>query len=236
MSNESVERVERCRLMVTDAAWAYAIDNAAAVDAHWQRRRAESPSLFNGVVHLMHAETCDGATLTSSFLRSDFKSYLHWREAGFPDAGVRDGFGSALIRSAEGHVILGRQRKGNINAGVAYLPGGFIDQRDVLADGSIDIDGSIARELAEETGLNAADVAVSPGYLITRCGALVSIAREVVSPLPAEALRDRIRTHIAADPDPELEDAVIVRTAADIEHARMHAYARLLLRRLLGAP
>ncbi len=231
---DSVERVETCRLVVSDASWAYATDNAAAINSHWLRRHAENPAMFDGIIHLVHAERRAESTLSASLLRTDFKSYLHWRDAGFPEAGVRDGFGSALIRSAEGHVLLGRQRKGNINAGFAYLPGGFIDPRDIRPDGVIDIDASIARELAEETGLGSGDVSTPPGYLITRCGPLVSIAREVVSPLPAEALRNRIRAHIASDPDPELEDIIIVRNAGDLAGARVHAYARLLLRWVLG--
>lgn len=227
---DRVERVAQCRLKVDATTWRYASEYAARIEAHWQRRIAQSPAMFNGVIHLMHSQASKRETFSGLFLRSDFKSYLHWREAGFPEAGVRDGFGSALIRSAEGHFVLGRQRAGNINAGLAYLPGGFIDQRDVMTDGTIDLDGSIVRELAEETGLTAADVRIAPGTIMTYCGALVAMSREIVSPLSSEQLRGRILAHIAGDPQSELIDAVIVRSAADLgTDAAMHPYARQLL-------
>jgi 8-oxo-dGTP pyrophosphatase MutT (NUDIX family) len=228
MRTDGVTRMATCRLSLTCAAWPYARTNARPIDAHWARRHAENPAMFNGVIHLLHGMTRDGDAFRGRLLRSDFKSYLYWREQGFPEAGVLDAFGSALIRSSDGHVLLGRQRAGNVNAGLAYLPGGFIDERDVR-DAEIDIDASILRELAEETGLARGDYEVLPGYLLTASGALLSIAREVVSPLPAEALRARILAHIAADPKSELVDAVIVRSAADLDDARMHAYAHRLL-------
>lgn len=184
--------------------------------------------MFNGVIHLMHARSPAGDTFEGRMLRTDFKSYLYWREQGFPEAGAIDAFGSALIRSREGHVVLGRQRAGNVNAGLAYLPGGFIDERDARG-GEIDVDGSILRELEEETGLARGDYEVQPGYLLTGCGALLSIAREVVSPLPADVLRARILAHIAQDPKSELVDAVIVRSSGDLDRGSMHAYAHRLL-------
>lgn len=231
---DGVTRVATCRLALTGAAWPYAQGNAVRIDQHWARRHAENPAMFNGVIHLLHGMTRDGDRFTGRLLRSDFKSYLYWREQGFPEARVLDAFGSALIRSADGHVLLGRQRAGNVNAGFAYLPGGFIDERDVRG-GVIDIDASILRELAEETGLSPADYEVQPGYLLTASGALLSIAREVVSPLPAVVLRERILAHIASDPKSELVDAVIVRSAADFGDTRVHAYAHRLLTWVFGA-
>lgn len=235
-AGDGVVRLATCRLRVDDARWRYADAHATAIDDHWLSSRAKNPSMFNGTIHLLHAGNVDSAGFSGTLLRTDFKSYLHWREAGFPAAGVRDAFGSALIRSAEGHVVLGRQRAGNVNAGLAYLPGGFIDGRDVRADGTIDIAASIMREVAEETGLSAADVDVRPGFILTRWGALLSFALELVSPLSSEALRDRILDGIADDPEGELVDAVVVRSPADVERIGAHPYARVLLSRLFSDP
>lgn len=224
-----VVRVAACVLKLASQRWTYQADHAAGIERHWQARLIERPQMFNGVVHLLASGRCGVDGFAGELLATDFKSYLHWRDAGFPAAGVRDAFGSALIRSAEGHVILGRQRAGNINAGLAYLPGGFIDARDVTPAGTIDIAASILRELGEETGLSPSDFRIAPGFLLTRWGALMSFALELVSPLPADALRQRIMEHIAADPCSELIDAVIVRSAADASAAGLHPYAGVLL-------
>lgn len=226
---DGVVRVAACALKLASQRWSYQADHAAVIERHWKARLIERPQMFNGVVHLLAAGRCGTDGFSGELLATDFKSYLHWRDAGFPAAGVRDAFGSALLRSAEGHVILGRQRAGNINAGLAYLPGGFIDARDVTPAGTIDIAASIQRELHEETGLSASDFRIAPGFLLTRWQALMSFALELVSPLPADALRQRIMAHIAADPQSELVDAVIVRSTADVRRTGVHPYAGVLL-------
>jgi 8-oxo-dGTP pyrophosphatase MutT (NUDIX family) len=181
-------------------------------------------------------DTCAviGGVFTASFLRTDFKSALYWREQGYPAAGVRDGFGSAILRGSDGHVLLGRQSAGHLNAGLAYLPSGFIDPADVDQDGVIDIAGSIARELAEETGLDLAELGVLPGFWIVRCGPLVTMAREYRSPLPAAEVRKVIMDHLAADPDPELADIVIIASPTDLEAAGAPPYTRLAVGHVMG--
>lgn len=225
-----------CRLTAGNAPWPYAEANQAAIDALWAERTAANPRLFNGRIHLVTSYGMeDGQTFAASFLATEFKSYLLWREQGFPDLSVADGFGSALLRSAEGHVLLGRQGQGYINAGLSYLPGGFIDPRDVTAEGHIDIDGSIARELTEETGLTAADLERMPGYLLTFIGPLISIAAEYRSPLPSAELKAKIEAHIAEESDPELTSMAIVRNMDDLAGLPMPPYAQALLKALFQA-
>ena len=231
-----VERVMDCQLMVSGNDWAFAREHAGLIEAHWQKRRVTNPGYFNGVVYAMADEdradlrrAVEGGVLSAQMVATDFKSFLYWKEAGYPKAGVRDAFGSAILRSREGHVILGRQRPGNINGGQAYLPGGFIDQRDVSADGTIDIGASIARELAEETGLTAAEVDTVPGFRIIWIGHQVSMAREFSSTLSADELRAVILSRIGADGEAELVDIVIARSLADLHGANVPPYTALAL-------
>ncbi|MEQ1672861.1 MAG: NUDIX hydrolase, partial [Hyphomicrobium sp.] len=166
-AQDSVRKIATCALRVGDGVWTYAEEHAGVIERDWQLAARVRPSYFNGVIHLLDQLSDVDGVLCGRLLRTDFKSYLYWRTAGFPDTGVRDGFGSALIRSADGAILLGRQRAGNVNGGLAYLPGGFIDARDVDAGGGIDIAASIIRELAEETGLRREDVTIEPGFLVT---------------------------------------------------------------------
>ena len=117
------------RSQVGSAFWPFAEANKSAIEAHWAKVIQINPRYFNGVVHLVEDMHFDNGVLDASLLKTDFKSYLFWRDQGFPEAGVLDGFGSALIRSSDGHMMLGRQRAGNVNAGLAYPPAGFIDER-----------------------------------------------------------------------------------------------------------
>ena len=234
MRAETITRVEACDLRLTGQPWPFAVKNATAIEAHWQARHRANPGYFNGEIHAMHGDgAITNGVFSASFLRTDFKSFLYWRETGYPAAGAFDAFGSAIIRSAEGHILLGRQSGGNINAGLAYPPGGFIDARDAMGDGAIDIAGSIARELAEETGLDVATLTCKPGFLVTRIWPLVSIGQEFVASQPADELRAGILARISADPDPELTDIVIVRQRSDLNGLSVPPYAELIVKSLL---
>jgi 8-oxo-dGTP pyrophosphatase MutT (NUDIX family) len=233
-AQDSVTAVTSCDLRVDDGTWGYTHVHANAIEAAWQSVRIENPAFFNGTIHLINGLRLEDGCLHATFLRTNFKTYLHWRRAGFPETGILDGFGSALIKSADGAVLLGRQRAGNINAGLAYLPGGFIDARDAGPDGRIDITASVVRELQEETGLSGADLQPQPGFLITQTAAHVSIAATFQVNLDAESMKSKIEKHIAADPESELTDIVIVRQLADLEGLAMPHYARVLLQQLLS--
>ncbi|MDX2258890.1 MAG: NUDIX hydrolase [Hyphomicrobiaceae bacterium] len=176
------------------------------------------------------------ASAEGRLVKTDFKSFLYWRDHGFPEAGVRDGFGSALIRARDGAILLGRQSAGHINSGMTYLPGGFIDDRDVGADGIVRLGDSIAREVAEETGLELADLVPSDGFLVTRAGPQVSFARTFLSPLDGEALARRVREFLSRQSGAELADVVLVREPADCASLAMPAFARHLLPVVLRAP
>ncbi len=227
---DRVVRIESLTLAVSSAHWVYADNHSEAIDAHWKLAIAANPSFFNGVIHVIESIDVGHAHVAARLNATGFKNFLYWRDEGFPaDGGVLDGFGSALIRSAEGHILLGRQRPGNVNAGLAYLPGGFIDSRDVGADGTVDIAASIERELREETGLGLDDLTAEPGFIVTLTGAQVSFAVTYHSTLSAEALATKVRAHIAAEAEPELAEMVIVRGVEDLRGLPMPHYARVLL-------
>ena len=227
-------RLANCSFAVADWAWPWAAERADAIAHDWARRRALLPQLFEGPVYLLREPTIDGATLTGTLFRTDFSSFLYWRDHRAEEKGVLETFGASLIRSAEGHVLLGRQGPGQLNSGRAYPPSGLIDGDD-LHDGAIDIDASIARELAEETGLQPGALARVPGYIATVNEWQVAVAVEWRSPLAAEALRQRILDFIAAEQEPELDDIVIVRQRSDIDARIMLGHAQALLRTILPA-
>ncbi len=230
----TVTRAAGCELICALHDWRFAVDHAAEIEAHWQRRTADVPGFFDGRVHLLSSFGLSDGVFRGEFFETGFKRFLYWRDTGRRDTSVFDTFGSALLRSCEGHVILGRQRPGNLNAGLAYLPGGFIDPRDVTADGVISIEASIERELREETGLDSANLTRTPGYLVIRTGQQIALAVEYISPDPASAMVAAIRRHVAAEADPELEDAAVVRNLADLDAIATPDYARILLHHLFA--
>lgn len=230
-----VTRVTACRLQVDPAPWPYATAHAAEIAADWERRRSERAAMFDGVVHVVSRFKIADGVLAAQLTATRFKSFLHWREAGFPEAGVRDGFGAAVVRAADGRVLLGRQRAGNLNGGLAYMPGGFIDAADVAADGSVDIEASIVRELGEETGLSAAAGVRLPGFLVCERGLQLAIAVAWRFADSGDELRARVLDHLARETAGELMDVVMVGPGDDLAGLGVPAYARLLLRHVFAA-
>jgi hypothetical protein len=82
---------------------------------------------------------------------------------------------------------------------------------------AVDLAGSVLRELTEETGLTAADVALEPGWHAVLAGPRLAMLKTVRSPLPAQELRARILAHLAAEAHAELADVRIVRGPADLD-------------------
>lgn len=228
-----VDRIDACDLVAHDGAWRYAETHAREIEANWQAARALNPGYFNGRIFVLERGGLTGPRFSGTVLGIDFASFLYWRDRGFPPAGVRDVFGSALIRSSEGHVLLGRQRAGHVNGGRIYPPGGFIDTRDVRADGTIDIPASTARELAEETGLDPADFAVRPGLWLTQRGHQVSLAVEFRSRLTSAALHAEAVSRMGTVED-ELTEFVVIRSPADLT-SDVLPVARALLRAVFAA-
>ena len=228
-------RLATCAFRVADWSWPLANEKADAIARDWKRRRAQTPQFFNGAVYLMHQHAIDGDELSGTFFKTDFATFLYWRERASPATQrVREGFGASLIRSAEGYVLLGRQAPGQLNSGRVYPPSGVIDDGDVC-DGAIDIDANIRRELAEETGLDGEVVRRQPGYIVALLGRQIAIGVEWRSALPALALRERILAFTRGQSVPELDDVVIVRSPADIDENTMPHHARVLVRALLPA-
>lgn len=228
-AERQVLRVCDCRLALGSSTWDFAQERGAEIEEHWARRKAENPAFFNGSILVMRSPRIVDGTFFAELIETDFRAYLFWRETGFPAAGVFDGFGAGLIRSADGYVLLGRQGAGNLNAGLAYLPGGFIDRRDVKDDDSIVIDESIARELVEETGLDAGDLQRRPGYYVTVCDSKISIAVEFRSALTADALRLKMLDKIGGQDDPELDDVIAVSRSEMGSSLAVADYVRVLL-------
>ena len=230
--------VSRCggaALSLGRADWPFAREHAGAIDAYWQAEAAKNARYFNGRVHVLADGGITDGVLTGELVACDFKSFLYWRAHPALDSGILDAFGSAIVITADNAVMLGVQVAGQLNSGLAYPPGGLTDPRDVDGDGHIDIGLSAARELAEETGLTAADVTRQPGLVMTSYGHQLSIGVVFRTRLTAGELGPRIADFLARDPHPELARVVFVRTIADAQRIATPAFVEPLLRHLLPA-
>jgi hypothetical protein len=215
--------------------WAWARENRAAIAAHWEERRAARPAMFNGTVLMLRRWTLADGVLAAELFEADYAALTALKDWGFPDGSVVNAFAAAVPRTRDGAFILGEMGPHTAAAGRVYFPCGTPDPTDIAADGRVDLAASALRELQEETGLIAPD-GPDPGWAIVRDGGLMALLRPVQLAEDEATVRARIAAHLAAEAEPELSAIVSVRTAADLDPARMPGFVRHYLASVLAGP
>jgi 8-oxo-dGTP pyrophosphatase MutT (NUDIX family) len=178
--------------------------------------REAKPAVWNGKVLLCRNPRADNGVHRAEYFETDFASFLAWRDWGFPDKSVFNSFGSGALRSADGAFVLGRMNVQTANAGRIYFPAGTPDPNDVVA-GRVDLAMSIAREVAEEVGLDPSAYAASEDWTIVETGQVVACIRLLQSKLSAAELSLRIEAFIRSEASPELSGVKLVRRRADFD-------------------
>jgi 8-oxo-dGTP pyrophosphatase MutT (NUDIX family) len=214
----AVFRVERLELSFSPKPWAFADEKRAEIDAYFAALQREKPQIWNGRVLLLHHQLVRDGVFHGDYLETDYASFAAWVAWGRPHAGVRDCFGAAAVVAGDGAVLLGVMGAHTYNAGWIYFPCGTPDPDDI-AGGKVDLDYSVRRELKEETGLDAADFNIAPGWTTVVDGPLIAQIKLLRASEGAEPLRARMLDHLAREKQPELSDIRIVRGPADFDRA-----------------
>jgi 8-oxo-dGTP pyrophosphatase MutT (NUDIX family) len=217
MTPPVIHRVTELDLRVQPWSWPFADERRADIDAHFVVKQREKP-IWNGQVLLGRNPAFAENRFSAEFFEVDFASFLAWRDWGFPDPNVFNGFGMGALHCADGAFVLGEMAGHTANAGRIYFPSGTPDLDDISA-GAVDISGSVARELHEETGLAASDYRSAVHWDCVVSGAAIAMIRILEVDGPAEALKARIEANLARQHQPELSAIHLVRVASDLTSA-----------------
>ena len=212
--------LDRVEITVERWQWEFAIRRRAEIERHFARRQRERPSIWNGPVFLLNRYQICGGVLHGSSFETDYASFLAWCDWGFPDAGVFNVFAAAALQAADGAYLVGEMAPSTAMAGQIYFPSGTPDRQDIGAEGTLDLVGSVGRELLEETGLEIGMLAAEPGWSLVRDSGFVALMKRLMARQNAEELRSRIMRHLASEAQPEFSDIRIVRGRGDLD-ARM---------------
>jgi 8-oxo-dGTP pyrophosphatase MutT (NUDIX family) len=210
-----IHRVSTLDLAVEAWSWPFAEARRVEIAEYFAAQRRERPALFNGRVLLGRKPVFSGDRFSASYFETDFASFLAWRDWGFPDPSVFNGFGMGAPRCTDGAFVLGVMGQHTANAGRIYFPSGTPDLNDVR-DGRLDIAGSVVRELEEETGLAPGEYDSDPDWHCIYTGPAVAMIRLLRVDMSGEALRDRIERNLASQREPELSGIHLVRDARDL--------------------
>jgi 8-oxo-dGTP pyrophosphatase MutT (NUDIX family) len=219
-----------------DEDWPWAAENRRLIKSYWAQLTAAKPALYNGRVLVRRRQSLSEGCLALDYVETDYASFIAHRDHGFPDRNTGNSFSMAALRSSDGAYILGRMADHTANAGKVYFPAGTPDPDDVLPDGTVDLAGSVLRELEEETGLKPDEVAVSAGWIVVFAGGRTAMMRELRAPVAAEALRRKILGFLACEARPELSDICVVRSIEDINPEAMPPFMQAFLRFALAQP
>jgi 8-oxo-dGTP pyrophosphatase MutT (NUDIX family) len=212
----SIVHLDRLELAFAPQPWRFADERRADIDKHFAQLKAAKPALWNGRMLMLAEHTLARSVFRGSLLETDFASFIAWRDWGFPEAGVHNCFAMGALRARDGAYLLGVMGPDTVNAGKVYFPAGVPDLDDIV-DGKVDLARNVAREVAEETGLQPGDYMADAGWVCVRTGRRLAMMKLLAAPETAEELRTRILAHLARDAEPELADIRIVRGPADLD-------------------
>ncbi len=222
MAASAIHRVSRLDLAVRPWRWSFAEERRSAIDAHFVAQRVKTPALWNGRVLLGRNASFANGCFRADYFEIDFASFLAWRDWGFPDKGVFNGFGMGALRGSDGAFVLGEMSGDTANPGRVYFPAGMSDPCDVRGD-VFDLAGGIVREVEEETGLARSEYRADPHWYCVDHSPLIAVIQILDTDMSGRELRARIKTNLAAERSPELRAIHLVWGRADFTQA-MPAY------------
>jgi 8-oxo-dGTP pyrophosphatase MutT (NUDIX family) len=220
-------------LAFVDEPWAFATERAAEIEANWVRLTAAKPALFNGPVLLLREQGIttgpDGRRVfRATFFRTDYKALLGFRDFGFPDSSVRNGFAMAALRTSDGAFLLGEMAPHTAIGGQSQFPAGTPDNDDIVG-ATVDLEASVLRELREETSITADQVTLVPGWTLVSVGPRIAFMKAMRIDVSAPSVILHVSRFLAAEAVPEFSRVMMVRKPADLAGLNLPPFMRAYL-------
>ncbi|UZF94401.1 NUDIX hydrolase [Bosea sp. NBC_00550] len=234
VENGTIVRLTGVDARVEPYDWAYARENAEAIEAHWAKISAGKPAMFNGRIMLQHRAAIRDGVFEAGYFETDYAAFMSWRDAGHPGPVIRNGFAMAALRAKDGAFLCGKMGDHTANAGKVYFAAGTPDREDVRPDRTLDLAGSVTRELGEETGLSVEEFSVGGGWTAVIEHGRIAFMREVAIDLPASEARALMIERMKDLEEEELADIVIVRSLPETEKLDMPPFMRRYLAHIFG--
>lgn len=206
--------ITKANLLVDPAPHPYETAHREAIEANWALEMAEKPALFNGEVMFFSSIRWADGRLDARCHTIRFATFMHWRRHR-PDTTAEHLYAHAMPVSSDGALIAIRMAPHTANAGRVYFAAGSFDPLDIR-DGRLDIASNMAREVGEETGIDLAGTRAETNYHGWSGNGGTVLVRRYFLDRSADEIVEDIRRHIALDPVPEIDEAIVIRGPADL--------------------
>ena len=214
--------------------WPFAEERRADIDAHFAVKQREKPKIWNGRIVMARNPVFTANRFSACYSDVDFASFLAWRDWGFPDRSVFNGFGMGALRCSDGAFVLGEMSQHTANAGRIYFPSGTPDLNDV-SGGAVDMPGSVGREVEEETGLTSKDYRPGAHWDCVVSGSAIALIQILDVDGSGQALQARIEANLARQSQAEFAAIHLVRASSDLTSA-MPRFVTAFIEAQLAAP
>lgn len=213
----AIVALDRAEIRLEPWSWPFALERRTEIDRHFARLQSRRSGVWNGRALLLHRHAIRDGVLRGRCFETDYASLCAFRDWQHPDPNVFNVFAAAALRGADGAFLVGEMAPETAAAGQWYFPCGTPEPSDVDADGVLDLAANLRRELREETGVDAAELVVEPGWRLIRDRGFMGLVKQVTSRHSAEELRSGIMNFITGETRPEFVDIRILRSAADLD-------------------
>ncbi len=213
---QTVFPIAGTNLRVLDGEHPLLVANRAAIRENWEREIAANPALFDGRMVLQHRLKLSEEGIASEAHTVPFSTFMWWRRQPQREGAIHL-FAYPVLESSDGALVAIRMGAHTANPGQVYFAAGSLEPEDVV-DGRCDIDGNMAREVMEETGLDLADAVAGEGLHASHIRRSVSIFRLFRFGMTADEMVDFIGRHMLVAEDKEIAGAVAIRSADPHAH------------------
>lgn len=203
--------VSRIDLRVVDGPHPYHLAERDRIAENWAREVSANPALYDGRMMLSRAVQISDGVISGETHIVPFSAFLLWRKTR-PVTSAIHLFALPVVVSSDGAVIAIRMGKHTANPGRVYCAAGSLEPADIR-DGICDMDGNMAREVLEETGLVLSDADRVSGFHALHDRGIITVFRCFGFSAIATELIGRIAGHIAQDKEPEIDEALAIRSA-----------------------
>lgn len=213
--------------------WNFETTRSSDISRIWTFLKESQPKIFNGPVLMSYDATGDDQLLQVDLLRTTYAAFMAWRELDHPDRSAKLCFPIAAIRTSDGFYVLGTMASHTSNAGLTYFPSGTLNDDDVMPDGTVALERSLAREVEEETGLTRTDYELVNGWTRVENDVRCAFFKEARLKWSRSEVSERITSFLESQTDPELSTISFIKEPADAVGLNLPAVQREYFAKIL---